>query len=576
MGQDASIREGYVPMSTTQIPPRVYPCLLVGLLLLMCVPIIPFLLPGYDSQLGENYQPLRALKFFHSRGGEFHKYGPLPNFVLAPVYGSSIAYWKVTGQFESVSSDFPYGLKNPLEQLTALIVMGRVLFLIISIGSFVYLLSALKLVARNHAAAFLAMFFCVATNSLILGSLPCTRPDGLMLSCAAISLAVYLRIIYIGWTPWRAFWLSIFAVCAMSSKELAGPMYVLPYLGLGWVAWRRSRLSSAATDASCSPPRAMTCFWIAIVTGLISYAILNVVYAPQTWLARMEFWLAGPGKDSAVWGRAADSGAISAWAYPRQIVNALMNNLGPAGLLLTLVAVAGFAIKRPTNAVFLWLPFLSVSIIGLLPMGYVEDRFYTIAALSLVLPMAAGLDAVFELARSKQRQRWLAGAVVLCAAVNLVFSTFVWHQLDRGYNVALEQHVQNHVGRESETIAIAQLHPHIPGKSRLESLGYTLDPRTVQQLAEDRTALPEWFYMSASIYIFLEETRQLGARAEYLQQDAGFDINQWPGPEKLGYRQVDVIIPQTPAWFFFDRLPLVTNWQEGGTLLVYRKKTIER
>src|SRR5687768_16430283 len=90
-------------------------------LVLLAAPNVTFLLPATQDYLGEIYQPIQALKFFKTRGQEFHKYGPAPNFILAPGYGVTLAYWKVTGSFDKPSGDSPYGFARPIEQMGFLI-----------------------------------------------------------------------------------------------------------------------------------------------------------------------------------------------------------------------------------------------------------------------------------------------------------------------------------------------------------------------------------------------------------------------------------------------------------------------
>lgn len=74
--------------------------------------------------LGESYQPRRILAFFNSPGQRFHKYGVMPNVLLAPGYALSLGYWNLQGSFADLSEDFPYRFKNPLEQIGFLILLG--------------------------------------------------------------------------------------------------------------------------------------------------------------------------------------------------------------------------------------------------------------------------------------------------------------------------------------------------------------------------------------------------------------------------------------------------------------------
>ena len=53
-------------------------------LLLTVGPRLFLLMPSPREPFGEVYQPLRALAFAKSLGGEYHKYGPVPNLLLLP------------------------------------------------------------------------------------------------------------------------------------------------------------------------------------------------------------------------------------------------------------------------------------------------------------------------------------------------------------------------------------------------------------------------------------------------------------------------------------------------------------
>src|SRR4051812_24781619 len=166
------------------------PCLVI---LILAAPSVTFMLPACEDYLDEIYQPLQALKFFKTHGTAFHKYGPLPNFLLAPGYGTSLAFWKATGSFAKPSENFPYGFKRPFEQMGFLILQGRVLFLLLGIGCFAYLAHTLRLVTTNRLAIAFAFLLCIATNYILVYSLPNPKPDAPMLAFAAAALAVYIR-----------------------------------------------------------------------------------------------------------------------------------------------------------------------------------------------------------------------------------------------------------------------------------------------------------------------------------------------------------------------------------------------
>ena len=149
----------------------------------------------------------------------------MPNFILAPVYGPTLGYWYLTGSLSKPSDDFPYGFSDPLPQLGFLILEHRLFFLVLGLAAFAYLGHCLAMVTDSPLARAPAMLFCVATNYPFIVSLPTARPDSPMLSFLAAALGVYLVIVYKGLTPARAFWLSIFAVLSISSKDILAAVF---------------------------------------------------------------------------------------------------------------------------------------------------------------------------------------------------------------------------------------------------------------------------------------------------------------------------------------------------------------
>src|SRR4030095_17036840 len=135
-----------------------------------------------------------------------------------------------------------------------------------------------------------AILFCFATNYSVIEQLPSPRPDSGILGFSALALAVYVRMLFLGLSLRRGVSFSIWAVLAIGCKELAAPMFVLPYLGLIWIAYREHS------------PGARRTIRVSFLAGVAVYVLTNVIYAPGTWLQRMRYWMSGPGIDADVWG----------------------------------------------------------------------------------------------------------------------------------------------------------------------------------------------------------------------------------------------------------------------------------
>ena len=316
--------------------------------------------------------------------------GPFPNFVLAPAYALNLGYWHLAGTFSDPSDDFPYGLHEPLQQLGLMILESRVIFLTLGLVMIGFLAYSMHRIETNSLAIALAVFFCIATNFTVGGVLASARPDSPMIACTAGALALFLRIVSDGLTPGRAFWMSLFAVFAISSKENAATVFVLPYLGLAWTGWRSSRASSEASAR----------FWksiaVGLLTGVIGYAMLNIVYAPSVWWSRMQYWLAGPG----ISGEISGAGSLmSPWDRFLIAVNAVTRNLGPGGVSVVAVALISGLWNRPKHFLLICLPAIS-ALIGASRIPYAGDRFYTTTVLCLAAPVAVGLSPLLARLRS--------------------------------------------------------------------------------------------------------------------------------------------------------------------------------
>ena len=541
----------------------------VLILVVFAAPSVDYMLPSYVSHLGENYQPLRALRFFSSPTTDYHKYGPMANFLLAPGYASSLGYWWLTDQFGNPSGDFPYGLARPLEQISFLLLQGRLLFLILFVSLAVLSLRWLRDAIADHAAVALAFLFCLGTNYCVAGFVANTRPDGPMFAFLLLSVALYARILERGLDLWRGVGLSLLAVFAISSKEVAATVYVLPYLGLGWLAWGKWRDRPEERTALRHTIAATLC------AGVGSYLLLNAVYAPTVWLERMTHWLDGSGADSAVWG-GLGSGAMSQAEFAIFLFESFLNTLGPGGSLAILLAIAALLIRRPPMWLLLLLPFASVMLLGLIPIGYGSDYFTSVATVALIPAAARGFASLRALLSTWEPARRGIGLLLAVGlAANLVFGTFAWHRLDGFFQRVVERDVEENPP-DGATIAQPDWFPHIPGKSRLAWLGYGFDHRSLGGIGEapheDR---PGRIYMSKGGLGFLEDARHQPARAEMLREQ-GLDVEDWEGIESLGYRLARTIATDTPSWFVFDWMPAVEYWAAVSPVFVYEKVPLVR
>lgn len=530
----------------------------------LAAPSLWFMLPSYQSELGENYEPLKTLRFAASLGADYHKYGPMTCFLLLPGYAVSLGWWWLRGSFTSPSGDFPYGLAEPLWQISVLILQARVLFFALFLALCALLIATLRRIVARRASASLAFAFCIATSYGAAMLAANDRPDGPAFAFVAAALAMYVRILTDGLRPGPACWMSAFAVFAISCKELAGPLFVLPYVGLIAHFARETRGDAAARS------QALRCGVASVGTGVGLYLALNVVYAPSTWLLRMQHWLGGEGTSQAIWRSTAET---PVYAFALEHLGSLLNVLGPGGIAVAVVALATLAAKRPRHTGMLILPFVSIFLLGLIPLGLPGERFYVFAAMALVAPVAVGIDVIWSLARPGFGRGLLGFATGVALGANALLGTFAWTALEGTWQRSVENSLAAYP-MQGGALNLLSYYPRAAGKSRLRWLGYDEDLRTIFEIAADPPERrPARIYTSEGFLGFVRDAQQSPARLEMLRAE-GFDAAGWQGLEPLGYHLLARFQTRTPSWFPYDWVPGVEYWSERNAVMIYERNEI--
>jgi len=530
----------------------VLPC---AVALLLALPLVIHGLPDYESHQGEEYQPLKTLKFFQSRGHEFHKWGPADNFLYAPGYALSLLYWKHQGTLGPASRNFPYGFHRPLQQLTVLILQSRILLLVFVLSSLAALAMSLVHAGFSRPAAFFALLLCMATNPVLIWHAVLLKGDGPMLAFSSLALGVYILIVRQGLTLARAFWLATFVAWAVSAKESAIPLFALPAAALVAAAVRPSQLPEAKKQAK----KAVA---LGLLTVAIWYALLNVSYAPATWLRRVRY-LFSDLADSQIWG-APDR---SVFDYLGEVFDALTNNLGPGGMVAGVGSLAALIWLRPKCAWLLSLPLASFVLTGMLPAGYLPDRFALPAALSLVPVIAAAIDSLRD--RSRQRSWVLMPALLLLGFANLLYANISWLQLRSAPEDLVEDYVRSHLAKD-ELFSIFSFWPRITGKSRLEAMGYRLDSRPIHLALRSRADLPKTIFITSEMQRWVEDFSRRHKRAAMVAGETGFEPRDWELFKQTGYRVIQRMNSPLPGWYPWAWLPLPATCN-ARSILVYRR-----
>jgi hypothetical protein len=517
---------------------RAWMIVLCALILLYGGPLIFYQLPNNFDTLTESSEPLKTLKFVHSRGRAFHKWGPMPSFIYAPLYALPMAYWYREGDLASIGTTYPYGFKRPFEQQGALIALARSVGLLFAIASIVAYGQALIRMTGSRLAAFLALTLCIATSSRLLIDFVSTRPDGLMLAFLIFSMAVYTDIVAGGLTRQRGCLLSVLAVCSISCKEVTAALYVPLFAGLavGGIA----RLSTPAERR-----RFVGDYIVAVAVGVLTYLGLNVAYAPATWRLRMAEWLVGPGMDSRVW---APPG-YTFLAKVRDAVQYAVDNLGIGAIPLVAASLIMTAARGIKSHILLWFPAIGFATFVIATTGYVPDYFLSPFNVAVVLPVAVTLAQAERsyLERSPRVRFGFAAVVIVACLMNAWAAGAVWVRASLLPAALEEKYCVEHVSPR-ELIHTSNLWARQPGADRLSFLGFDVDDRPLGDVMMQKGRDPDVILISREELTWLAEFKMKPARDAMLVP-TGYHYRDFPGFESRGYRIEAVIERHVPRLF---------------------------
>jgi hypothetical protein len=528
-------------------------------------PMIMFMIPNCGDAITESYEPLKTLKWFHSKGRSFHKWGPVPGLIYAPAYAPMIGYWKVKGDLGKVTEEFPYGLARPHEQFGAMVVAARIINLAVCLTCLAFCAASLTILSGSRVATFFSLLFCVATSPSLVRFFAATKPDGLMLAFLAAWLAMYALVLHSGLTVRRGLLMSLFAVLSVSCKELTVNVFPIPYLGLGVAGL------VAAQGKRGEIARFLTRYAVTIAGGIVFYALLNIVYAPSTWLERMRYWISGPGKDPNVWAPA-DSSSLTNLV---ESLRAVVYNFGVGGTIIVVAALVILIVFRVPHRLLITLPAAGFLALTLLVAGYMPDYFMAPLNITSCLPVAMGLAFA--------ERRWLTDAsrflrlaifsvMFVLSTANLIVGNLSWLRLYVTQPWITEQYCLQHVTK-TESIHLGTLFDFKSGQLRLSYLGYHVLGCTLPSLFVGHPELPDVILIDRQYKIWIDEIATRPARGKMMSDELGYQIDKMPDVTELGYRLVDSIEPRFPACiepFLFPR-SVYRSPQDRG-VLVYRRE----
>lgn len=532
----------------------------VFFLFLFSFPGLYWMSPTITDRL-ESYQPLQALKFFATRGQAFHKYGPFPNFVLAPFYGVTLAAWHFMGQLKPPFAVYPFGFLDPLHQMNELIIEGRVVFMALCLWSAYLLVKRMARLSDSWLLVTAVSVALVGASYNYCAILASTRPDALMMAFGSFFMVVYLDAVLDGLTVRRGVLLGLCSVAAVSSKELIYAIFVLPVLFLMVRAL-------VGRDPALRPGKPLL-KWTAI-TGAVTfgaYALVNIVYAPHTWLARMHYWSKGEGLDTSIWGH--DSTA-------RIVRNGLLcalENLGVGGAVLLAAAVVALLVWRPRYSLALAMPSVSFLAIAFSQIHYTEIRYFMPLTIALPPLVLVGLEALRVRLKDGWNQPVFQGALCVCLLANLIAGTYTWFFLSTMREVVIRKQIQ--ASPKDQTYFIFSTFRMYPGSNVLTSQGYKLEERSFQEILDSKGPWPDVLYVTVGtegwIRDAVNEAAKFPGRFDFLER-LGFNAAGWTGFEPLGYCRVDVIEPWTPSWYPYKWMYGPQEQNRIESVAVYARK----
>jgi hypothetical protein len=405
--------------------------------------------------------PLEALAEMHntfvvSKPDRNYGYPWWHYFVVAVAQAPYIAYLKVSGQLESFTPEFPFGLKDPVTALRTLTLIGRSVSVIMGAGVVVaayYFSRTLWGQLTGIIAAVLTMlnylmFYYSRTGNL----------DVPAFFWSSIGLAIFAKILASGFTVRRAVWLGVFAGLAIATKDQA----VLIFLPLGcvllfsrfcWMPERGYRLQPVLAGLG---------------GALFAYLVgTGMMIDPQRHFTHVY---------SLIFDQARVTGAAAYWTpHPKtwagtihlmgDYIGALMATVSPA-VLLTSAAGALSVFRTSPWYLALLLPVLTLFLMLTLPTGIAVQRY--LLPLTLVIDAFAA-RALVSLRKSFFRPAWTPLLLVLCGW-RLLMATDLTYAQYHDTRYAAAEWIQSHAqpGDRLDYFGVTEVLPPLPAEIKTQ------------------------------------------------------------------------------------------------------------
>jgi hypothetical protein len=459
----------------------------------------------------------------------------MPDFVFAPVYSVLLLVDKLTGHLGHISSHYPFGLDNPVQSLGTMIFAARLTTLFLALASIYYLTRTLQKMLAAGIGPVLAVLLSLSTSVFLLESFSDSKPDGMMIAFILFALANYAAIVLDGFTLTRAIGLAFFYVASFSCKELTVVTMFLPYLGLllvGLFALRQNKEEGK---------RSLKMLGFSCLSAVLFYLLINVVYAPHTWIERLTI-VFGPLKDPSIWASAHQTTG----AYLLASVMAVAGSLGWFGILLFVATVAGSIAYYDRRLLLLWLPFVSHLVLTIVLAGYMPPYFMLPLGPALCLPSSFVLCRFIREAELSHVRLRIATILVAVGCTWMAFTAtalFRYSHLRVLYREAMEEVIPSGAVVSPVELFDQKEELHVVGRKIIVE-----EVPLAKIMVDPPRDRPQYLIVDHDQRLWIEEIKSRPARAEMVKQQLGFDYSVFNNFESLGYVPQGISTQRLPRW----------------------------
>jgi Dolichyl-phosphate-mannose-protein mannosyltransferase len=276
-------------------------------------------------------------------------YPLMHSFLVDAAYTPYLGYLWLTGRFARPSATYPYGLRDPVDELRVMTLIANFLSVLMGVGIAVAAYDAGKIIWGRRTGILSALFAMLSYPMFYYSRTG--NVDVATLFFTALALDVYARCLAGGFTTRRAIWMGVFVGFAFGTKEssfasfLALPFVLLPLHwrsvagkgnGGSWAFWKLPLIALA----SC-------CLAFGLGSGLF--------VGPERYFAHVEFararlhFLAA---NHVAYLRSYPFTFEGNWELARLIAHYLVNSMTLAGLLLACLGVLWALWREPLTSAF--------------------------------------------------------------------------------------------------------------------------------------------------------------------------------------------------------------------------------